>query len=175
MRDDWRTRLGTLTLDLPPQARDLAETVRANLAWILVNRDGKRFRVDAVEHGWVCGSGLCHEKRSARAREPQPPLRRSVLFAGNRDQQLPYIDRTTPDAIPSSCRSLLGRGLRRAAVHRHHDLQHSGIDRKLWCAGRRLSLTCVVSLKEYSRGHAEPLCKSFRLAYVDFASTRQDL
>ena len=135
----------------------------------------ERFRVGAVEHGWVCGSGLCHEKRSARAREPQPPLRRSVLFAGNRDQQLPYIDRTTPDAIPSSCRSLLGRGLRRAAVHRHHDLQHSGIDRKLWCAGRRLSLTCVVSLKEYSRGHAEPLCKSFRLAYVDFASTRQDL
>src|SRR5262249_2857576 len=37
---DWRERLGTVALRLPPVARDHADTVRTAAAQILVNRDG---------------------------------------------------------------------------------------------------------------------------------------
>jgi hypothetical protein len=60
VRDDWRTRLGSLVLDLPEPARDLAETVRANLAWILVNRDGPAIQPGsrAYERSWIRDGAL---------------------------------------------------------------------------------------------------------------------
>jgi hypothetical protein len=43
-QDAWRKRLGRFTIDLPPSASALSDSVRASVAWILVNRDGPRIQ-----------------------------------------------------------------------------------------------------------------------------------
>jgi F5/8 type C domain len=37
---DWEAKVGRLTLDLPGNAASFAKTLRSNVAWILINRDG---------------------------------------------------------------------------------------------------------------------------------------
>jgi len=39
-RSDWREKLGRARIDLPPSAARYTETLRANLGYILINRDG---------------------------------------------------------------------------------------------------------------------------------------
>ena len=39
-RSDWREKLGRVRIDLPPSAARYTETLRANLGYILINRDG---------------------------------------------------------------------------------------------------------------------------------------
>ena len=39
-RSDWREKLGRVRVDLPPSAARYTETLRANLGYILINRDG---------------------------------------------------------------------------------------------------------------------------------------
>jgi hypothetical protein len=60
VRAEWRHKLGTLELDLPDSARDLAETVRANLGWILVNRDGPAIQPGSrsYERSWIRDGSL---------------------------------------------------------------------------------------------------------------------
>ena len=40
VRSDWREKLGRVRIDLPPSAARYTETLRANLGYILINRDG---------------------------------------------------------------------------------------------------------------------------------------
>ncbi|MDQ3674155.1 MAG: discoidin domain-containing protein, partial [Gemmatimonadota bacterium] len=39
-RSDWREKLGRVRIDLPPSAARYTQTLRANLGYILINRDG---------------------------------------------------------------------------------------------------------------------------------------
>jgi hypothetical protein len=54
-RAAWRARLGGFALELPPAGRPLAESVRASLGWILVNRDGPRLQPGSrcYERSWI--------------------------------------------------------------------------------------------------------------------------
>lgn len=51
----WADLLGRVRLTLPPQARELEETMRANLGWVLVNRDGPGFQPGSrsYERSWI--------------------------------------------------------------------------------------------------------------------------
>ncbi|HZP42448.1 MAG TPA: discoidin domain-containing protein [Candidatus Binatia bacterium] len=51
----WRTRLAGVPIALPPCAAPVAESLRASLAWILVNRDGPRLQPGprAYRRTWI--------------------------------------------------------------------------------------------------------------------------
>lgn len=52
---DWSQRLGRVGITLPPSAADLAATIRANLAYILINRDGAAIEPGARSYrrAWI--------------------------------------------------------------------------------------------------------------------------
>jgi hypothetical protein len=54
-RDHWRRRLDGFAIELPPSASALEESVRASLAWILVNRDPPRIQPGSrvYERSWI--------------------------------------------------------------------------------------------------------------------------
>lgn len=54
-RRHWRRRLDGFAIDLPPSAAALEESVRASLAWILVNRDPPRIQPGSrvYERSWI--------------------------------------------------------------------------------------------------------------------------
>ncbi len=56
----WRERLGRMTVELPPEATDLAATLRANLGYILVNRDGPAIQPGsrAYDRSWIRDGAL---------------------------------------------------------------------------------------------------------------------
>lgn len=51
----WRSRLATVAFELPSQAQELLETARANLAYILINRDGAALQpgARAYRRAWI--------------------------------------------------------------------------------------------------------------------------
>ena len=56
----WREKVDRVTFALPGPARDIADTARANLAWILVNRDGPAIRPGsrAYARSWIRDGSL---------------------------------------------------------------------------------------------------------------------
>jgi hypothetical protein len=56
----WRARLGALPIALPPAAAAFEESLRASLAWILVNRDGPRIQPGprAYRRSWIRDGAL---------------------------------------------------------------------------------------------------------------------
>ena len=61
----WRSRLACVPIELPPGAEHLAASLRASLAWILVNRDGPRiqpgprcYRRSWIRDGTLTGTAL---------------------------------------------------------------------------------------------------------------------
>ena len=56
----WRGRLGGYALRLPPQAKPIADTVRSNLAYILINRDGPAIQPGsrAYRRSWIRDGSL---------------------------------------------------------------------------------------------------------------------
>ena len=56
----WRERLDRVTIELPPEGADLAATVRANLGFILVNRDGPAVQPGsrAYDRSWIRDGAL---------------------------------------------------------------------------------------------------------------------
>ncbi len=61
----WRERLAPLAIALPPAAADVEQSLRASLAWILVNRDGARiqpgprtYRRSWIRDGALTGTAL---------------------------------------------------------------------------------------------------------------------
>jgi hypothetical protein len=61
----WRERLARIPLELPPAAADFDRTLRASLAWILVNREGPRiqpgprcYRRSWIRDGALSGAAL---------------------------------------------------------------------------------------------------------------------
>jgi F5/8 type C domain len=63
--DGWRARLAALPISLPPAAAPLEESLRASVAWILVNREGPRiqpgprtYRRSWIRDGTLTGSAL---------------------------------------------------------------------------------------------------------------------
>ena len=59
-RRDWETRLGQVVLELPGEASDVAATLRAQLGWILVNRDGPAIQPGSrsYERSWIRDGSL---------------------------------------------------------------------------------------------------------------------
>lgn len=56
----WKEKLGGLTLVLPETARPLADTLRSNLAYILINRDGPAIQPGSrsYERSWIRDGAL---------------------------------------------------------------------------------------------------------------------
>jgi len=56
----WRERLGRVTVEVPPEGADLAATLRANLGYILVNRDGPAIQPGsrAYDRSWIRDGAL---------------------------------------------------------------------------------------------------------------------
>ncbi|MGH9422951.1 MAG: discoidin domain-containing protein, partial [Thermoanaerobaculia bacterium] len=56
----WRTKLGRLDIQLPPSASRFAESIRANLAYILINRDGAGIQPGSrsYERSWIRDGSL---------------------------------------------------------------------------------------------------------------------
>jgi len=56
----WRSKLGGYALRLPPQAKAIADTVRSNLAYILINRDGPAIQPGsrAYRRSWIRDGSL---------------------------------------------------------------------------------------------------------------------
>jgi len=72
----WRDRLGSLSLRLPPQAQPIADTMRSALAQILVSRDGPALRPGTrsyarswVRDGAMMVAGLVRMGQARAARE----------------------------------------------------------------------------------------------------------
>ncbi|MGH2570577.1 MAG: discoidin domain-containing protein, partial [bacterium] len=59
-RSEWESRLGRVTFDLPPSARELEETLKAQLGWILVNRAGPALQpgARAYARSWIRDGSL---------------------------------------------------------------------------------------------------------------------
>jgi hypothetical protein len=59
-RADWRARLGVVEVQLPGPADDIAHTLRANLGYILVNRDGPALQPGsrAYDRSWIRDGAL---------------------------------------------------------------------------------------------------------------------
>ncbi|MGH7822118.1 MAG: discoidin domain-containing protein [Candidatus Binatia bacterium] len=56
----WHDLLGHVELDLPPEAGDIANTIRATLAYILINRDGPRLQPGSRNYArsWIRDGAL---------------------------------------------------------------------------------------------------------------------
>lgn len=59
-RREWETRLDRVELDLPPAARRIADSVRSNLAYILINRAGPAIQpgTRAYARSWIRDGAL---------------------------------------------------------------------------------------------------------------------
>jgi hypothetical protein len=59
-RSDWESRLGRVTFELPPGAREVEETLKAQLGWILVNRAGPAIQpgARAYARSWIRDGSL---------------------------------------------------------------------------------------------------------------------
>ncbi|HWP65811.1 MAG TPA: discoidin domain-containing protein [Candidatus Limnocylindria bacterium] len=75
-RRHWRRRLSVVPVTLPPAAAPFADTLRASLAWILVNRDGPRiqpgprcYRRSWIRDGSLTGTALVEMGLADEARE----------------------------------------------------------------------------------------------------------
>jgi len=56
----WRTKVRTVSIQLPASAREVMETVHANLAWILINRDSAGIQPGSrsYERSWIRDGAL---------------------------------------------------------------------------------------------------------------------
>src|SRR5207302_1834484 len=99
----WRTILGRVELDLPPDARKLVETVRTTLAYILVNRDGPALRPGSRNYArsWI-RDGAVTSSALLQLGCPEPVadyLRWFVRYQGA-DGRVPCcIDKRGPDPV----------------------------------------------------------------------------
>jgi hypothetical protein len=87
-RNWWEGRLNRLTLALPPAAGPLASTVKSNLAYILINRDGPGIQPGSrsYERSWIRdGSLTCS----------------ALLRLGNREEVRDFIDWYARGQFPS--------------------------------------------------------------------------
>jgi hypothetical protein len=59
-RSDWREKLARVSITLPPSASQYTETMRANLAYILINRDGPAIQPGsrAYSRSWIRDGAL---------------------------------------------------------------------------------------------------------------------
>ncbi len=56
----WREKIDTFDIRVPAMAQDIIETVRANLAWVLINRDGPGIQPGSrsYERSWIRDGAL---------------------------------------------------------------------------------------------------------------------
>jgi hypothetical protein len=57
---EWETKLNRVSIDLPPSARRIANSIRSNLAYILINRDGPAIQPGSrsYERSWIRDGSL---------------------------------------------------------------------------------------------------------------------
>ncbi|HEY3217029.1 MAG TPA: discoidin domain-containing protein [Candidatus Eisenbacteria bacterium] len=74
----WRSKLDRPVLALPPSAREVVETLRAQLGWILVNRDGAAIQPGSrnYDRSWIRDGSLTS---SALLRLGQPEVVRDFI------------------------------------------------------------------------------------------------
>ena len=60
VRRGWEEKLNRVSIDLPPSARHLADVIRSNLAFILINRDGPSIQPGSrsYERSWIRDGSL---------------------------------------------------------------------------------------------------------------------
>ena len=58
--DEWRAKLNRVRIELPPSGRRIADAIRSNLAFILVNRDGPAIQPGSrsYERSWIRDGSL---------------------------------------------------------------------------------------------------------------------
>ncbi len=102
--EEWRNLTGAVTLDLPPSAKPIADTYRAQLGYILVNRDGPAIQPGSrsYERSWARdGSMTSAALLEAGIREP---VRAWVeWFAAHQFEsgKVPcVVDTRGPDPVP---------------------------------------------------------------------------
>jgi hypothetical protein len=60
MQRDWQTRLNKVSISLPPAGQPIIDTLRSNLAYILINRDGAALQPGSrsYERSWIRDGSL---------------------------------------------------------------------------------------------------------------------
>ncbi|MBN2445452.1 MAG: discoidin domain-containing protein, partial [Phycisphaerae bacterium] len=78
-REGWKTALDRVGLALPPEAQDVANTWRSNVAYILINADGPRIQPGSrtYERSWIRDGALTST---------------ALLYAGRLDRVREYIE-----------------------------------------------------------------------------------
>jgi hypothetical protein len=101
---DWRTRLGTFSLEAGGEGADIAATMTAQLGWVLVNRDGAGIQPGSrsYERSWIRDGSLT-SSALLRAGMVQPVREYLTWFAKYQyaDGKVPCcVDRRGSDPVP---------------------------------------------------------------------------
>ena len=81
--EDWERRLGGASITLPPQYGVIVRTLRSNVAWILINRDGPAYQPGSrsYERAWI-RDGVLMSEALLRLGRPEPAREFLQWYAG---------------------------------------------------------------------------------------------
>ena len=102
--EQWRRALGTVELDLPPEAQAIGDTVKSTLAYILINRDGPAIQPGSRTYArsWIRDSAMT-SAALLQMGVPGPVREFLPWYASFQypDGKIPCaIDRHGPDPLP---------------------------------------------------------------------------
>ncbi|MBX6364014.1 MAG: discoidin domain-containing protein [Gemmatimonadetes bacterium] len=103
---DWSEALDRVTIELPPSAADVANTIRSNLAYILINRDGpgiqpgsRAYSRSWIRDGALTSAALLRLGHAAEVREFAEWYARHLYPSG----KVPCcVDRRGADPVPEN-------------------------------------------------------------------------
>ncbi len=102
--DDWRSRVGAVSITLPPSRRRLERAIRAQLAYVLINADGPGFQPGSrsYERSWIrdgsMTSAAMHEH--AFAREARAFVEWYAPYQFESGKVPCVVDERGPDPVP---------------------------------------------------------------------------
>jgi len=105
-RETWRAALHRVDFDLPPEAAPLLRSLRSNLAWILIHRDGPAIQPGsrAYARSWI-RDGALTGVALLRLRHTDEPMEFARWFAKHQypDGKVPCcVDRRGADPVPEN-------------------------------------------------------------------------
>jgi len=103
---DWEKRLGGASITLPPQYAVFMRTLRSNVAWILINRDGPAYQPGSrsYERAWI-RDGVLMSEALLRLGRPEPAHEFLQWYAGFLfpNGKVPCcVDSRGADAVPEN-------------------------------------------------------------------------
>ncbi len=103
---DWERRLGGASITLPPPYQVFVRTLRSNVAWILINRDGPAYQPGSrsYERAWI-RDGVLMSEALLRLGRPEPAREFLQWYAGFLfpNGKVPCcVDSRGADAVPEN-------------------------------------------------------------------------